>query len=69
MGERTDTDLLSWAVRIAPGHRPTARWSHVANMLGLGSTSAIKVCVRFGEDPDEIIGGCPDCIERAEVPT
>lgn len=58
-GERTDKDLLGWVVGHA-GNRasdgPKSRWGYVADLLGLGSHSAIAICKRFGVDPDEQVG-------------
>lgn len=42
------------------------RWAHVAYILGVGSTSAHRLCIDFGLDPDEIVGGCHACAEREE---
>ena len=63
---RTDTDLLACAVNLATSHRRLPRWAVVMALLGLGSTSANELCIRFGVDPDEIVDGCPDCEERNE---
>lgn len=55
MNERTDETLLEFAVKYAGKdsvfHYP--KWNHVANMCGLGQTSATLLCKRFGVDPDE----------------
>lgn len=63
--DRDDTDLLRWAVEHAGMSSPSRapRWSHVANLLGLGSTYAAAVCCRFNLDPDEVQGGCDYCRE------
>lgn len=43
------------------------RWSHVGSITGHGSGYSAAICVEFGMDPDEIIGGlkddvyCPSC--------
>lgn len=37
-----------------------ARWAHVAEATGIGSTSATALCVAAGFDPDEVIGGGED---------
>ncbi len=29
------------------------RWACVARILGVGSTTATQLCVKFGKDPDE----------------
>lgn len=57
----TDEDLVRRAVRYPPtntGAMP--RWSHVGAIFGIGSTSAAELCVRFGFDPDEVIGNPRD---------
>ena len=60
---RTDESLLKYAVMSAGAGqtRRTFRWGHVKGLLGIGSTSAIEICIRFGIDPDEFVGGCADC--------
>lgn len=56
MSERSDTELVSWVVSAASGCEPgLPRWSHVAAVFGLGSTSAQGLCRRFDVDPDEIV--------------
>ena len=52
---RTDAELLEFAVRNAGhnSHSQLPRWSHVGSLTGLGSTSSILLCERFGVDPDE----------------
>lgn len=54
--ERSDLDLLGWAVAHVGNweHDARPRWSHVAALFGLGSTSAIQLCRRFAVDVDEI---------------
>ena len=61
---RSDTELLRWAVKNAGcfAHDVLPRWSHVANLLGLGSTSATALCRRFSLDPDEELGTEWHCI-------
>jgi hypothetical protein len=47
------------------------RWSHVGNLLSLGSTSAITVCRLQGVDPFEVIGSdfgqCWECDDFGKV--
>lgn len=52
-----DRDLVQRAVMSAagrPGRSP--RWSHVAAIFSVGSTTASALCVRFEMDPDEVVG-------------
>ena len=43
------------------------RWSHVGSITGHGSGYSAAICLEFGEDPDELVGGlkddkyCPSC--------
>ena len=43
------------------------RWSHVGKITGHGSGYSAAICLEFGQDPDEIVGGliddkyCPAC--------
>jgi hypothetical protein len=41
------------AGRVSPRWRP--RWAHIADALGVGSTTAQKLCAEFELDPDEEI--------------
>lgn len=65
-----DADLVERAVRSA-GHRDARgpRWAHVAHAFALGSTFSAQLCVRFGLDPDELVGAdpepCPNCADDA----
>lgn len=54
----TDLDRVAWGVVHNAGRRGgyAPRWLHVMHMTGLGSTSASALCVRFGTDPDEMVG-------------
>jgi hypothetical protein len=55
---RTDESLLEYAVKHCGNGSidRAARWVHVAGALGLGSTSATALCVRFNVDPNEAVG-------------
>lgn len=70
MKERTDQDLLSWVIEHASGYGRAPRWSFVGQLFGLGSTSAIALCERFGHNPHTARGSfdCPceidTCIHR-----
>jgi len=62
---RTDADYLSLVVEHAGSRsdRERPRWSHVGELLGLGSTSSREMCRRFGFDPDEKMGAFLECEE------
>lgn len=47
--------IVSNAGRLARQRK--ARWSHVVDATGLGSTAAQELCRRFGFHPDEECGG------------
>lgn len=54
-----ERDRLRWGVvanagRCSPERKP--RWAHVAEATGEGSTSAHRMCVAAGFDPDEVRG-------------
>lgn len=52
-----DADLVKRAVVGAHQHGPMkARWQHVQDAFGLGSTFAAQLCRRFGLDPDQRVG-------------
>lgn len=54
---RSELDLLRWVCRHPrPGEGRAVRWSHVAETLGVGSTTAHAICLALGLDPDEHIG-------------
>lgn len=65
---RDDVSLLEWAVGHAGNNAadPGPRWSHVAALFGLDSTSAAALCRRFAVDPDERVGGCKNCYTDSE---
>lgn len=53
-------DRMLWGVAANAGRgartrRP--RWAHVVEATGVGSTSAVELCRRFGFDPATMIGG------------
>lgn len=53
-------ERILWGVVANAGHysrRKTYRWAHVMQATGLGSSSSIALCARFGFDPDKMIGG------------
>lgn len=53
-------DRVLWGVVANAGrmsYRRGMRWSHVVDATGLGSQSSIALCLRFGFDPDENVGG------------
>lgn len=55
-------DLVSRAVNHTHGWEPhQLRWSAVGMTFSLGSTSAAKLCLEFGLDPDEMYSTCPRC--------
>jgi hypothetical protein len=58
-----DHALLSHAVENAGAHslERTFRWTHVAQIFAIGSTSAYALCRRLGSDPEEMRGGCCFC--------
>lgn len=65
--------LLGEAVKRAgnASHLRAYRWAHVRDLFGFGSTSAYKLCERFGVDPDEYAGGgwtCDVCGQELEAP-
>lgn len=64
----TDQELLARAVRCAGdrGKRSGVRWSFVADLFLVGSTTAIELCRRFNQDPEEIVGQDPECEEGCE---
>jgi hypothetical protein len=66
MSSRSDDSLLVWAVRTAGRDSQYAapRWSHVKRIVGLGQGSATKLCRRYNQDPEELVGGCWRCMER-----
>ncbi len=53
-----DKELLRYAVsRLhAIAQRRQPRWAAAMHLFGTGSTSAAKLCLRFGFDPDSEIG-------------
>lgn len=56
--EHTDADLLERSVRNArPGSSgpQTPRWVAVRDAIGVGSTRACELCLRFGLDPEEMV--------------
>ena len=55
--DRTDEDLLRYAVQIATvsGQR-VPRWVAVRYAFGLGSTSGAALCLACGFNPDEMVG-------------
>jgi len=57
--ERTDRDLLAYAIRTAGKRSPErkARWAHVMGLLAVGSTVAHHLCLAAGCDPEEMAGG------------
>ncbi len=64
----TDEDLLRYAVKslhlIARRRQP--RWAVAMHLFGTGSTSASRLCLRFGFDPDSEIGPSEwELVERA----
>ncbi len=65
MSSRSDDSLLEWAVKTAGRDSQYAapRWSHIKRIFGLGSASAVKLCRRYNQDPDELVGGCRRCEE------
>lgn len=65
---RSDADYLAWVVEHAGSRadRERPRWSFVAEIFGLGSTSAWEMCKRFGFDPEEIMGRFLDCGEGCD---
>ncbi len=63
-----DEELLRCAVSrlhaIAERRRP--RWAVARDLFSVGSTSAAKLCLRFGFDPDSEIGPSEwEIVERA----
>lgn len=53
-----DEHLLKRAVRHAGAELPRrARWEHVAQAFDVGAEIALGLCVRFGLDPNEKVGG------------
>lgn len=68
MNDAGDEALLRAAVShlgvIARRRQP--RWAVARDLFSLGSTSAAKLCLRFGFDPDSIIGPSEwELVERA----
>ena len=62
---RTDESLLEHAVKNAgskSADRRCRRW-HVKSLFSLGSSSSYDLCVRFGVDPGQLVGGCHQCGE------
>jgi hypothetical protein len=64
----SDADLVERAVRNARprGTGKFVRWSAVGEAFGLGSTSSMALCKRFGLNPDDQIDGpvCEVCVEN-----
>lgn len=70
-----------WGIVANAGRLSTqrkARWAHVVDATGLGSTKAAELCRRFERDPDEVIGGASTALveqidamleEVADAPT
>lgn len=57
-----DAQLVRNAVRNSHLHvmgGPEPRWAVVRDRLAVGSFAAIKLCRRFGVDPDEEVGSQP----------
>lgn len=50
-----DAKKIAWAIKTArSGYiKKNYRWAHARDMFAIGSGSAIKLCKRFGIDPDE----------------
>jgi hypothetical protein len=67
-------ELIERAISYAkPTDHPSApRWRAVMGVFHFGSTSARKLCERFGYDPDEMLQGsdeiCPMCIAQTVGP-
>ena len=53
--ELSDRDLIAKAIEFARPHRTTEarRWVAVMDIFGVGSTTAMALCKRFGLDPHE----------------
>jgi hypothetical protein len=66
----TDTELLGRVIKHVPNptFAPKPRWYCVAELLAIGSGSAMDMCRRFGHDPDQTIDGvaCQHCDEEGE---
>lgn len=68
--DRTDRDLLAWAIRRAgfDSTRAALRWAHVRDLFGVGSTVAVALCDAAGVAPNEEVPAnyeeaepCPEC--------
>lgn len=57
-GELKELRRVAWGVVHNAGRLPglKPRWAHVADVTGLGSTSASKLCRDHDADPDEDVG-------------
>ena len=56
----TSDEKILWGIVANAGrlsNKRQARWVHVYEATGLGSTSAATLCRRFGFDPDKVVGG------------
>jgi len=61
MTSRSDTDLVRHLIENPPLDSGRPRWSIIGGLFGLGSTSASRLCERFGCDPDTVRYCCPWC--------
>ena len=52
---RTERGIVKNAGRLSPERG--YRWSHVANAVGCGKTTAKDLCFKHDADPDELVGG------------
>lgn len=70
VAELEASNRVLWGVVANAGRRSgerVARWSHVVEATGLGSTSAAQLCRRFGFDPDEEIGDAARAKEAGDA--
>lgn len=67
-GEYAPMQMVERAVRNARPHDPGKhpRWVAVHDTLAYGSTTSQQLCIHFGLDPHELVGGpaCEACAER-----
>lgn len=60
MSSLSDAQLLERAVRAAHvGRQSARRQRHVMQAFALGSGTAAALCLRFGLDPDKVVGDEP----------